>query len=311
MTFDMDAMPVATERTIETIEGEIQVLKAQTAQNIVEIGKRLNEAKALLPHGQWQNWLENNVQFSYRTAARFMQVAERFADVSALAHLEASKVYALLDVPPEQLDGFIENNNVANMSTRELQEAIRAQKAADARAEQLALELENATAKAKVEKDEAVRAAIKEGDDKLREALKEKRAALDKAREAERKLKELQEAEGVDGEESEELKAAREKVQQLEDELMRVQKDGVIPDDVAAELERLRKIEQAAPNAEIVRLRDGYERLIREFDTVMALLGEAAAVDAATGRKYSVAIRKALDKMAGRLDAMAAEPQSA
>ena len=312
ISFDMDNMSVAIgERTIETIEGEIQVLKAQTAQNIVEIGKRLTEAKEMLPHGQWQTWLEGNVQFSYRTAARFMQVAERFADVSALAHLEASKVYALLDVPAEQLERFVEQNDVESMSARELQEAIRAQKAAEARAEQLALDLEDAKAKAKAEKDEAVKAAIKEGDNKLRDALKEKRAALDKAREAERQLKEMQDTDEVGSEESEELKAAQERVRQLEEDLRKIQEGGAIPDDVAAELERLRRMEKAAPNEETVRFRDGYERMIREFDMVMALLGELTKADEAAGRRYASALRKALDKMAGRLDGMAAEPQSA
>lgn len=309
LTFDMDTMPVAAERTIETIEGEIQVLKAQTAQNIVEIGKRLGEAKGMLPHGQWQPWLENNVQFSYRTAARFMQVADRFSNVSALAHLEASKVYALLDVPADQLEGFVEEHDVENLSARELQEAIKAQKAAEARADQMALDLEDARAKAKAEKDEAVKAAVKEGDNKLRDALKEKRAALDKAREAERKLKELQDTDEKSGEASAALTAAQEMVRQLEEDLKKAQEEGngKVPDDVTAELERLRKLEKTAPNAEVIRLREGYERLIREFDRVMALLGELAAADEAASRKFAAAILKALDKMGKTIGGMAGD----
>ncbi len=307
LTFDMDNMPVTAERTIETIEGEIQILKAQTAQNIVEIGRRLTEAKGMLQHGQWQGWLENNVQFSYRTAARFMQVAERFENVSALAHLEASKIYALLDVPADQLEGFVEEHDVESLSARQLQDAIKAQRAAEERAAQLQIDLDDEKEKAKLAVENARKAGQKESEQTLRAAVKEKREALDKAREAERKLKELQDTDEKDDEESEELKAAKEKVRQLEEDLEKAKAEigSKIPDDTAAELERLRKLEKTAPNAEVIRLRDGYERLIREFDTVLALLGEATATDETTGRKYAVAIRVALDKMAGKLDEMA------
>lgn len=305
MSFDMDTMPVVAERTIETIEVEIQVLQSQTAQNIVEIGKRLTEAKGMLPHGQWQEWLTNNVHFSYRTAARFMQVADRFSNVSALAHLEASKVYALLDMPADQVEGFVENHDVESLTARQLQEAIRKQKDAESLAEQRRIDLEDAMAKAKAEKDEAVKAATKEGDNKLRDALKEKRAALDKALIAERKLKEKQDTDEKGGEESAELKAAQDRVRQLEEDLKAAQEGGdKIPADTAAELERLRQLEKTAPNEQIVRLRDGYERLIREFDLVLALLGEATAADEAAGRKYAAAIRKGLDKMALTIDGM-------
>ena len=305
MTFDMDTMPVAAERTIETIEGEIQVLKSQTAQNIVEIGKRLIEAKGMLQHGQWQPWLEHNAQFSYRTAARFMQVAERFANVSALAGLEASKVYALLDVAPDQLEGFVEQNDVENLSARQLQDAVKAQKAAEARVAQLAMDLEDAKTKAKAEKDEAVKAAEKEGEGKLRAAVTEKSKAMRDLREAERKLKELQDTDEKGGEASAELMEAQEKVRQLEEDLKKAQEGGKIPDDVEAELARLRQIEKAAPSAEVIRVREGYERLVQEFDRVLALLGEAAAANPEAGRKYAAAIRKALDLMAGKLDGMA------
>lgn len=34
----------------------------------VEIGRRLCEAKAVVPHGEWTSWLEEKVQFSQSTA---------------------------------------------------------------------------------------------------------------------------------------------------------------------------------------------------------------------------------------------------
>jgi DUF3102 family protein len=41
-------------------------------------GKALNEARELVPHGQWQDWLKANVpDVSIRTAQRYMKAAEK------------------------------------------------------------------------------------------------------------------------------------------------------------------------------------------------------------------------------------------
>ena len=300
LEFDMSA-PLPSTRTIEQIEGEIIVLRDQVARNSIEIGKKLIEARNMVPKGGWQAWVENNIQFSYRTAARLMQLAEKFSDVPALAGVEATKVYALMALPDDQVEDFVAEHDLSAMTSREVQEAVKAQKAAEARANQLEMALEEAEAKAKE--------AAEESKKDVHEALLAKSEALKKLKEAERKLKDA-EASGDEAVEAaqKQVAEAEEKVRRLEE---KAKAGGAIPEAVAAELERLRKIEQAAPSAEIIRLRDGYERLIREFDTVMALLGEAAAADEGAGRKYAAAIRKALDKIAGRLDGMAAEPQSA
>ncbi len=304
LEFDM-TVPLPSARTIEQIEGEIIILRDQVARNSIEIGRKLIEARNMVPKGQWQEWVENNIQFSYRTAARLMQLAERFSDVPALAGVEATKVYALMALPDDQVEGFVTEHDLTAMTSREVQAAVKAQKEAEARADQLALDLEDAKAKAEAAAAEARTAAEKEAEANLRKVMKEKREALDKIREAERKLKELQDIDEKSGEESEELKAVQEKVRQLEVDLEKAQKGGAIPDDVAAELERLRQMEKAAPNEETVRFRDGYERMIREFDTVMALLGELASADEAAGRRYAGALRKALEKMTGKLAGMA------
>ena len=56
----------------------------QTAQNIIEVGKRLIQAKSLVNHGHWQNWLEKNFQLSQASATRFMNCAERFGNLATL-----------------------------------------------------------------------------------------------------------------------------------------------------------------------------------------------------------------------------------
>ena len=57
-------------RDIETITGEILALKEKAGTAILDIGRRLIDAKALLPHGEWLPWLTERVEFSERSAQR-------------------------------------------------------------------------------------------------------------------------------------------------------------------------------------------------------------------------------------------------
>jgi ParB family chromosome partitioning protein len=125
------------QRPLDVIETEINFYKTQTATGIIEIGKRLIEAKEQLQHGEWGKWLEERVQFSYRSAARFMQVAKELSNMPALAGFEQSKVFALLDVPKEEREEFIQSNPVNEMTTRELQRAIKEKKEAERQAREL------------------------------------------------------------------------------------------------------------------------------------------------------------------------------
>lgn len=121
-------------RPLSAITEEIQFYKAQAGQCIVEIGKRLLEAKEQLPHGQWEAWLEKSVEFSQGTAKRFMKIASEYgSNRSALIDLPYTKLLALLQLPPEEREEFAsaphtvngENKTVQDMTTRELQAAIK------------------------------------------------------------------------------------------------------------------------------------------------------------------------------------------
>lgn len=116
------------ERPLEVIETEINFYKGQTATGIIEIGKRLIEAKAQLQHGEWGKWLEEKIDIKERTAQRFMQVANECSNPSALTLLPQSKVFALLDVPQDQREEFIAATPIDDMTTRQLQQAIKEKK---------------------------------------------------------------------------------------------------------------------------------------------------------------------------------------
>lgn len=109
-------------RPLEVIESEINFYKQQTATGIIEIGKRLIEAKQQLPHGEWGEWLSEKVEFSERTARQFMRVAEEFGDSQIGNRLPISKLYALLELPTETRTAVINNAPLEEMTKREVQE---------------------------------------------------------------------------------------------------------------------------------------------------------------------------------------------
>lgn len=112
------------------LEVEIKFYLGQTAQNIIEVGKRLIQAKSLVQHGDWLNWLQNNFQLSYQTAAKFIQCAKRFSNVSTSRHLNQSQMIEMLSLPSaEETEKFIaekaaEGKKVDEMTIKQLREEI-------------------------------------------------------------------------------------------------------------------------------------------------------------------------------------------
>ena len=142
--YDLSAEPAEVEvpeesRDIEVITTEILYLKNKAGEAILEIGRRLIEAKAQLPHGEWLPWLEGQVGFSTVTAQRFMRLAEEYPNASPVTHLGASKALILLALPPAEREEFLAEKHEVNgeektayeMTRSELREAIRAKEEAE------------------------------------------------------------------------------------------------------------------------------------------------------------------------------------
>lgn len=149
-------------RTVETVTLEIKTLHAQAVQvqlsYAIEIGRRLVEAKELLPHGAWGEYLKNEVRYSQSTAQNFMKIFDEYgadqqsllgpvAKSQTLGNLPYTKALALLAISSDEREEFIESNDVEAMSTRELKEAIRARDEALKKAEEQEHELQAANEK--------------------------------------------------------------------------------------------------------------------------------------------------------------------
>ena len=144
-------------RDIEVITREILDAKRRGGEAILTIGRCLTEAKQALPHGEWLPWLNERVELSERAAQRFMRLSREWSNLTALSDLGATKALALLALPADERDQFIETHNVVDMSARQLEQAIKdrdeARKAAEnAQAEASAAE----QARAKMAEDMAL-----------------------------------------------------------------------------------------------------------------------------------------------------------
>jgi hypothetical protein len=117
-------------RNVEIIAAEIISIENQT-RNIVlssaiDVGTRLLEAKDQLPHGKWGKWLQESVNYSQSKANSLMQVSREYGGkFLALGNLGFTQAVALLSVPEEDREQFVEENDIESMTTRELQQAIK------------------------------------------------------------------------------------------------------------------------------------------------------------------------------------------
>lgn len=245
---------VVSTRTVEVIAAEIRSYDAQAKEfmikSAIEIGKRLTEAKELVQHGQWGQWLKDNVDYSQSTANNFMRVASEYAESSLerLGPISYTQAVALLSLPADEREDFAEQNNAADMSTRELQAAIKEKNELEERlkAEQTARE-EEARKRTELEQQLAAEVQAKEDQEKV---VADLQAAADAAKDGkDAKLVEKLRAD---------LKIAKEKAveankkaKELEQELKAKPIDvpatvevPVVPEETKQELERLKQREQ-------------------------------------------------------------------
>lgn len=223
-------------RPIETITAEILVYKNQAGAAILEIGRRLIEAKDQLEHGAWSAWLKDRVSFSERSAQNFMRLAREYQNPQTFADLGASKALALLDIPAEDREAFAEEVDAEHCSVRELQAAIKARQEAENQAKGWALKCEQAKAEA-----DAARDAARKREEELKTANGVMAGLREERRELKRQVKELESRpeevatrdaapEQIEAAKAEARAAAQEQIDQLTAQLEAAKKSTPIVD---------------------------------------------------------------------------------
>ena len=91
----------------------------------VAIGAELQAAKTQVKHGHWRIWLQNNFSLTERTARNYMAVAARFGNKKTFADFKPATLIALLALSDGDENEFVAANPVADMSTREVKNAVK------------------------------------------------------------------------------------------------------------------------------------------------------------------------------------------
>ena len=208
---------------IRTIQGQARKMALIAA---VEIGKRLIEAKEMVPHGEWGKWLQDSVSYSQSTANNMMALYREYGDKDQASlfddnsqvfeKLSYTQALALLAVPDDERAEFAEKYNVAEMSTRELQQAIKERDEAKASAEE---------AKANSEK---LAKTITETMSKAADLKRAADEAKSSKEQAEQKTVFLQER----------LDKAKAEAQKAKDQLKEARENPVVSDDVMAQIRK-------------------------------------------------------------------------
>lgn len=241
---------IAAYRDINTITAEIRTIKQNVGHlllnSYIELGRRLTEAKELLPHGEWGAWLRDEAEFSPSTAHNMMNIFREYgadqaslfgeAKSQTLGNLTYSKAVALLQVPAEEREEFVEAHHVDELSTRELEKLIREKQEAEERA----AKAERALESAEDEKREAVAAAVQSYEGTVTDIQKLLSDAEAAGKEAEGKVKAAEKARKTAEKKrkklEEELAAAREEAEGARRDLQELRDNPQIPETVMEKL---------------------------------------------------------------------------
>ena len=153
------------QRDIDIITEEINFYKRQAGMAILEIGKRLVEAKSQLSHGEWLPWLEEKVEFSERSAQQYIRLWKEYGKSATVADLGVRKALVLLALPESEREDFAgekhvvdgEEKTATDMTVKELEKAIAERNAARETAEKAAADIETAKETAMAAQEELAR----------------------------------------------------------------------------------------------------------------------------------------------------------
>ena len=179
---------VVAVRSIEIVTAEITMIRDNARrvflESLIQIGTRLEEAKQLVPQGEWTAYLTDKLGYKPSTAQNYMRIAREFGGgqvsltgktaADAFGQLSYSQILPLLGMAEEEREELAEENDLPSMSSREIAALVKERDEAKANADRLK------------EKDKLLRS-------KLREANKERDKAQSSLSDATQREKDLAE----------------------------------------------------------------------------------------------------------------------
>ena len=315
MTVDYETEVAIESKSTEQLTAEVNVryrqaesLASMSAAMLADAGRRLIEIKGRMPHGEFGDWCKDNLEFSYRKAARMMQLAERMADegslfskMPTLADIGISRVWELLAAPEEVAAEVVETEDVSEMTVRELKEKIKKLTADKKAAEERADEAILAAASADTQELEDMRLSVEHMKDALdkkeeerAQAVTAQQKATDQLAKSKEKLKALkdQQQEIIDKAIEERAEELRKEARAEVEEKIKVYEEDI--KDNEEEIERLTKKLQNAENDDFARFRVQANILQNAFNDCLGAIDNTSVTNKDSAEAMKEALRKIL-----------------
>lgn len=303
-----------------TLWNQMEAIGSIGIMMAAQAGRRLNVIKERLPHGEWESWAKNNLEFSLRKANRMMSLAEKmeddsslFANPTTLADVGISKVWALLTAPEEVAEEVVNNPKLPDMTVKELEEEIRRLKEKNAGLEKeikdsadeslslqsdLRTQIDQLTAELRIYQDTPAKS------EETEKEIADLKAQLDKAKEQlEKEKKKTKKAK--DSIEEEKQKAADEAAKTAKEEaLAKFKEDNKLliasNQQAAEEIDRLQRLLENNSQPEIAEFKVHSDQLQKSFISCRDCIGKITDIEKAA--KMRMAIKTIMQQLIDSLE---------
>ena len=145
---------VVAVRSIEIVTAEITMIRDNARkvflESVIQIGTRLEEAKQMVPAGEWTAYLTEKLGYKPSTAQNYMRIAREFGGgqvsltgktaADAFGQLSYSQILPLLGMAEEEREELAEEHDLPSMSSREIAALVKERDEAKAEAEKATAE---------------------------------------------------------------------------------------------------------------------------------------------------------------------------
>lgn len=282
-------------RTKETVVADIKAtmgtINSIATIGAISIGNDLKTLKELVPHGEWIPYIEENLQFSERKTQRFIQIAETYGDENSsfyklisnpttLTDLSVSKALSLLSIDEEDVETFVEEVPIEDISFKELEEEIRKYKEDNVRLHAKIAETED-----KISRMESSSVAPEE--------LEKEKQKADKLKDKLHKLEEKQDKEIQDAKVAAKEEARKEASEEVADSLRQLETERA---EAEARAEAAERKAANSGNETLLKFKIAMDLIQQQLIIVNSCVEEVSEDDPEKAQK----MRSAMDKVLGR-----------
>lgn len=293
----INIIPRTKETIIAEVKATIEHVESTALLGAIRIGRCFEELKELIPHGGWYEYIEENTGYTHKKVERFMKIAGEygnenttlgslFSKTTLMSDLSYTKALSLLTLPEEEVEIFVENHDIKDMTVKELEAEIKALKekntdleaaAQKAQEERQKIEEDLDKAWAEMKSIEASGSGNQEELEAKEQEIQKLRADLEKNKEAQAKLKDKIDQSEADTQKKVEAalkKADEEAVKKIEEAKQQAREAANRElEEAKANVERLTKELAATGNEDILKIKIKAEQLQIVFAELTEIIG--------------------------------------